>query len=61
MADLENYHLGSVILLIDSDMSSVVSETDGWKFDEDQAIYIVSEYLLQIIINCKWKNNKITR
>lgn len=29
IADLENYHLGSVILLIDSDMSSVVSETDG--------------------------------
>lgn len=32
------------------------AETNGWKCDEDQDIYIVSDYLPQII-SYKWKNS----
>lgn len=47
--DLENYHLGSIVARIDSGPPSLVAETDGWKHNEGHDIYIVSEYLPQII------------
>ena len=49
MADLENYHLGSFIVLTDSGNSSVDAETDGSKLDENQDIYIVWRHLPPII------------